>query len=99
MFSEKVDELKFGNPWDNNALTNSIARSQINQNILKNLISDAKAKGAKIINRNGGLTSENYVFPAVLFPVHRKIWKCIVKSSLVQLFQYLTFNDINEPLE
>ena len=33
------------------------------------LIDDALAKGAKILNKRGGERTENFIFPAVLYPV------------------------------
>ena len=64
---------------------------------IKELISDAQDKGAKIINKNGGLSSENYVFPAVLFPVSKDmdVYKDEQFGPVVPI---LTFNDINVPL-
>jgi glyceraldehyde-3-phosphate dehydrogenase (NADP+) len=96
MFSEKVDELNFGNPWDNNAQLTPLPEPN-KPKYIKELISDAQDKGAKIINKNGGLSSENYVFPAVLFPVSKDmdVYKDEQFGPVVPI---LTFNDINVPL-
>ena len=91
MFSEKVDELNFGNPWDNNAQLTPLPEPN-KPKYIKELISDAQDKGAKIINKNGGLSSENYVFPAVLFPVSKDmgVYKDEQFGPVVPI---LTFNE------
>ena len=52
----------------------------------------------KVLNKNGGATSENYVFPAVLFPVTKEmdVYKDEQFGPVVPI---LTFNDINKPLD
>ena len=38
-------------------------------NYVQSLINDAKAKGAKVLNKKGGQLTHNYSYPAVLYPV------------------------------
>ena len=40
---------------------------------IQELIDDALEKGAKIINKKGGEISENYIYPAVLYPVSKEM--------------------------
>ena len=67
-FSEKVDALKFGNPWDPKVKLTPLPEKD-KPAYIKELIYDALEKGAKILNKKGGEISDNFIFPAVLFPV------------------------------
>ena len=65
---------------------------------IKKLIIDAQSKGAKIMNNNGGISCENYVFPAVLYPVTKDmdVYKYEQFGPVVPI---ISFSDINKPLE
>lgn len=67
-FTQKVDALKFGNPWEENVKLTPLPEPE-KPDYIQGLIDDALEKGAKIINKKGGERTENYIFPAVLFPV------------------------------
>ncbi|MDT0676617.1 NADP-dependent glyceraldehyde-3-phosphate dehydrogenase [Autumnicola musiva] len=67
-FAKKVDELKFGNPWEEKVQLTPLPEPD-KPRYIQELISDAKDKGAKILNEKGGKVSENYIYPAVLYPV------------------------------
>src|SRR5690606_9438564 len=67
-FAERVDALKFGNPWEEGVTLTPLPEPDKPQYI-QELIDDALANGAKILNEKGGQTSDNYIFPAVLYPV------------------------------
>lgn len=67
-FTQKVDELKFGNPWEEGVQLTPLP--EVNKpTYIQELIDDALAKGAKILNKKGGERTENYIFPAVLSPI------------------------------
>jgi glyceraldehyde-3-phosphate dehydrogenase (NADP+) len=61
------------------------------------LIDDATKKGAKIINENGGKTTENYIFPAVLYPVSKNM-RVFEEEQFGPVIPVLSFSDIQEPL-
>ena len=67
-FTERVDALPFGNPWELNVKLTPLPEPDKPQYI-QDLIDDALNKGAKILNKKGGERSENFIFPAVLGPV------------------------------
>lgn len=67
-FAERVDALKFGNPWDEKVMLTPLPEPDKPQYI-QDLIDDAEKHGAKVLNKRGGETTENYIFPAVLYPV------------------------------
>nr|WP_314678979.1 NADP-dependent glyceraldehyde-3-phosphate dehydrogenase [uncultured Capnocytophaga sp.] len=67
-FTEEVDKLPFGNPWEMNVKLTPLPEPDKPQYI-QDLIDDALQKGAKILNKKGGERCENFIFPAVLAPV------------------------------
>ena len=97
MFSDKVDQLNFGNPWDDNAQLTPLPEPN-KPKYINDLIFDAKQKGAEVLNINGGTTSENYVFPAVLFPVTKEM-DVYKEEQFGPVVPILTFKDINKPLD
>ncbi len=95
-FSARVDALKFGNPWEAGAKLTPLPESDKPQYI-QELIDDALEKGAKILNKKGGETSENYIFPAVLYPVN-KTMRVFQEEQFGPVIPVLSFKDIDEPL-
>ena len=96
-FSQAVDELKYGNPWEKNVILTPLPEPN-KPSYIKSLISDAEEKGAKIINEKGGIHCENYVYPAVLFPVSKDM-KVYKEEQFGPVIPIISFNDINEPLD
>ena len=96
-FSQEVDKLKYGNPWDQNVNLTPLPEPN-KPDYIKKLIIDAQSKGAKIMNNNGGISCENYVFPAVLYPVTKDmdVYKDEQFGPVVPI---ISFSDINKPLE
>jgi glyceraldehyde-3-phosphate dehydrogenase (NADP+) len=95
-FSEKVDALTFGNPWGKSVFLTPLPEKE-KITYIQQLIDDAVNKGANIINKNGGKQSDNYIFPAVLFPVNKNM-RVYHEEQFGPLIPVLTFNDIQEPL-
>ena len=95
-FSEKVDALTFGNPWDKSVFLTPLPEKE-KPAYIQALIDDAVSKGASIINKKGGKHSENYIFPAVLFPVNKKM-RVYNEEQFGPVVPILTFKDIQEPL-
>jgi len=71
-FAERVDALKFGNPWEKDVKLTPLPEPE-KPGYIQGLIDDATAKGAKVINKKGGEITENYIFPAVLYPVSKEM--------------------------
>lgn len=65
-FSEAVDKLTFGLPWNGCDITPLAEESK--PAYLEKLIEDCKAKGAKIVNKRGA-ADRSLVFPSVVYPV------------------------------
>jgi glyceraldehyde-3-phosphate dehydrogenase (NADP+) len=95
-FVEKVDALPFGNPWEKGVSLTPLPEVE-KPNYIQELIDDATTKGAKVINTKGGERSENYIFPAVLFPINKEM-RVYHEEQFGPVIPILTFKDIQEPL-
>ncbi|WP_046754877.1 NADP-dependent glyceraldehyde-3-phosphate dehydrogenase [Kordia jejudonensis] len=96
-FSEKVDALQFGNPWEAGAKLTPLPEPD-KPAYIQELIDDATEKGAKIINKKGGETTENYIFPAVLYPVTKDM-RVYEEEQFGPVIPVISFSDIEEPLD
>ena len=96
-FSEKVDSLAFGNPWDKGVFLTPLPEKE-KPAYIKDLIDDALKHGAKILNKKGGQQSENFSFPAILFPVN-KLMRVYHEEQFGPVVPILTFKNIQEPLD
>ena len=65
---------------------------------MKELIADAKAHGASVMNENGGETFNSFVYPALLYPVSKemKIWE---EEQFGPVVPVISFSHIKEPIE
>lgn len=95
-YAAKVDALKFGNPWEVGVKLTPLPDPD-KPAYIQELIDDAVAKGAKIINKKGGETTENYIFPAVLYPVSKEM-RIYEEEQFGPVVPIMTFKDIEEPL-
>lgn len=95
-FSYKVDRLTFGNPWEKGVKLTPLPEAD-KPAYIQELISDAEEKGAKILNEKGGKTTENYIYPAVLFPVNKSM-RVYQEEQFGPVIPVMSFLDIEEPL-
>jgi len=96
-YAERVDALSFGNPWDKGAKLTPLPEPG-KPAYIQELIDDAQAKGAQIINNRGGETSDNYIFPAVLYPVNKDM-RVFEEEQFGPVVPIVPFKDIDEPLD
>ena len=96
-FASRVDELKFGNPWDEGVKLTPLPEPG-KPGYIQELIDDALAKGAKIINKKGGKHFDNYIWPAVLYPVTKDM-RVYQEEQFGPVIPVLSFEDIEEPLD
>ncbi|MFV0540952.1 MAG: aldehyde dehydrogenase family protein, partial [Aestuariibaculum sp.] len=96
-FAKKVDELKFGNPWEQGAFLTPLPESD-KPSYIQDLIIDAKEKGAHIVNMKGGQITENYIFPAVLYPVN-KTMRVYQEEQFGPVVPIIPFKYIEKPLD
>jgi glyceraldehyde-3-phosphate dehydrogenase (NADP+) len=96
-FATKVDALKFGNPWDAGVKLTPLPEPG-KPDYIQELIDDARAKGAKILNAKGGERSENYIWPAVLFPATKEM-RVYEEEQFGPVIPIVPFSEIDEPLD
>ncbi len=96
-FSEAVDNLKYGLPWEKDAFLTPLPEPNKPQYI-KDLIDDAIAKGAKIMNKKGSEMTENYTYPAVMYPVDDSM-DLYHEEQFGPVVPVISYKDINEPLD
>ncbi|HDZ04783.1 hypothetical protein LCGC14_0198380 [marine sediment metagenome] len=96
-FAKKVDELKFGNPWENGVKLTPLPEPG-KPDYIQELIDDAVSKGAKILNKKGGKRFDNYIWPAVLYPVTKDM-RVYQEEQFGPIIPIVPFSDIEEPLD
>ncbi|MFK2911087.1 NADP-dependent glyceraldehyde-3-phosphate dehydrogenase [Pseudomonas sp. 3HC3] len=71
-FQRKLAALKPGMPWEPGvALTPLPEPGKVDY--LDGLVADAAAKGARVLNENGGQSRGSFFYPALLYPVSREM--------------------------
>jgi len=96
-FSARVDELSFGNPWEPGVKLTPLPEPN-KPAYIQGLIDDDKKHGATILNTKGGETSENYIFPAVLYPVNKQM-EVFHEEQFGPVVPIISFKNIEEPLD
>ncbi|QCW99848.1 NADP-dependent glyceraldehyde-3-phosphate dehydrogenase [Aggregatimonas sangjinii] len=96
-FAQRVDALKFGNPWDEGVKLTPLPEPQ-KPAYVQELIDDAVAKGAKILNKKGGQHFDNYIWPAVLYPVTKDM-RVYQEEQFGPIIPLVPFSNIEEPLD
>jgi glyceraldehyde-3-phosphate dehydrogenase (NADP+) len=95
-FAAKVDALTYGNPWDKGAFLTPLPEKE-KPAYIQDLIDDATSKGAKVINAKGGEQLENFIFPAVLYPINKEM-KVYHEEQFGPVIPIISFKNIQEPL-
>lgn len=96
-FSEAVSSLKVGMPWENGVTITPLPEK--NKTLLmKEYIDDAVANGAQILNREGGVMNSTLFFPAILFPVNKKM-RIYREEQFGPIIPIVPFESIDMPIE
>ncbi len=95
-YIEKLSKLKAGMPWEPGVTLTPLPETHKPQ-YLTELIADAEAKGAKVINEKGGEINNSYITPAVLFPVNSNM-RVYHEEQFGPVVPILTFRNIAEPI-
>ncbi|MDX2302733.1 MAG: NADP-dependent glyceraldehyde-3-phosphate dehydrogenase [Microscillaceae bacterium] len=94
IFNQKLAQMKVGMPWDK-----SVGFTPLPEpgkcDYLKELVEDAQAHGAKVVNEHGGVIHETYFHPAVLYPVNEKmrVWR---EEQFGPIVPVVAFDDVQE---
>jgi glyceraldehyde-3-phosphate dehydrogenase (NADP+) len=96
-FAAKVDSLVYGNPWDKAAFLTPLPEKD-KPAYIQELIDDAVGLGAKVINEKGGKQLDNYIFPAILYPINKQM-RVYHEEQFGPVVPVISFKDIQEPLD
>lgn len=95
--SAAISDLKFGMPWTEGVMLTPLPEPH-KPEFLKALIEDAAAHGAGVVNENGGVTLESFVFPAVLFPVNCEM-KIYREEQFGPVIPVVSYDTLEEPIQ
>ena len=95
-FSDAVSNLKGGMPWDAGARITPLPEPDKTK-YLTELIDDALAKGARIVNKNGGAVQNTFMSPAVVYPVGPGM-RLYTEEQFGPVVPIAAFTDIEEPM-
>jgi glyceraldehyde-3-phosphate dehydrogenase (NADP+) len=95
--SEAVNKLKYGMPWESGVALTPLPEPG-KPAYLQACLDDAIANGAKIMNENGGVAAESFVYPAVLYPVNKQM-KLYREEQFGPLIPVVPFEDLEEPID
>ncbi len=96
-FAAAVEQLKIGPPWDVSVSITPLPEEHKTASMTE-LIEDAKAQGAAVINRHGGEFIESLMVPAVVYPVKAGM-RLYDEEQFGPVVPIVVFDDIEETLE
>jgi len=67
-FSDKVDSLPFGMPWEPGVLLPPLPEHD-KVDRLRQYVDEAVSQGSRVVNRYGGQANRTFFFPAIVYPV------------------------------
>lgn len=96
-FSEEVEKLKIGMPWDENVKITPLPEPN-KVPLLNDFLSDAIENGAIVVNPSGGNNFKSAFFPAILDKVNNKM-KIYHKEQFGPIVPIVRYSNIEEPLD
>ena len=96
-FVAAVDKLKIGMPWESGVAITPLPEPD-KPGILLELIADAEAKGAQVVNPGGGRVEQTVMAPAVVYPVAPGM-RLYDEEQFGPVVPILSYSDIEEPME
>ncbi len=96
-FSEEVGKLKVGMPWEKGVNITPLPEAGKTDHMTA-LVEDAKAKGARVINQDGGSVAGTLFYPAVVFPVEEGM-KLYREEQFGPVVPVMPFEDLEMALE
>jgi acyl-CoA reductase-like NAD-dependent aldehyde dehydrogenase len=97
LFTVELEKLKIGMPWDEGVALTPLPEPN-KPAYLKECILDAEAKGAKVINPEGGYVFNSFVYPAVVYPVTSNM-KLYREEQFGPVVPVVPFDNIDTPIE
>ena len=96
-FATEINKLKPGMPWDAGVNITPLPEPQ-KPGYLAEIIADAEAKGARVMNDGGGIAAGPLVFPALLYPVKdgMKVWR---EEQFGPIVPVASFSNVEEAIQ
>jgi glyceraldehyde-3-phosphate dehydrogenase (NADP+) len=94
--TKAVEALKVGMPWEDKVSITPLPEPG-KPAYLAELIADATAKGAAIVNEGGGTTNRTLVYPAILYPVAEGM-RAYREEQFGPILPIVPFDDVKEPI-
>jgi glyceraldehyde-3-phosphate dehydrogenase (NADP+) len=96
-FCDAVSKLKGGMPWDPDARITPLPEPGKTE-YLTELINDAVTKGARVINKHGGMIHYTFMSPAIVYPVGPGM-RLYSEEQFGPIVPIVSFDDIKEPMD
>lgn len=95
--SAEIGKLKLGLMWEKGVNITPLPEPN-KPAYLQELIEDAKAHGAKVMNEGGGEMFKSIVYPALIYPVNKdmKIWE---EEQFGPVVPVVSFSSVQEPID
>ncbi|HEV8094521.1 MAG TPA: NADP-dependent glyceraldehyde-3-phosphate dehydrogenase [Burkholderiales bacterium] len=94
---EEAGKLKVGMPWEKGVNITPLPAPGKTA-YLTELLEDAKAKGARVVNEGGGAVCETLFYPAVVFPV-RQSMRLFREEQFGPIVPVMPFEDVETALD
>ncbi|MCB2149131.1 MAG: NADP-dependent glyceraldehyde-3-phosphate dehydrogenase [Deltaproteobacteria bacterium] len=95
-FAAAVNALAFGMPWQEGVFITPVAEKD-KTDYLRELVSDAVAQGARVVNPSGGTVCGSFFFPAVLYPANSEM-RVYHEEQFGPVVPVLPFDSIDQPI-
>ena len=94
--SDAIQRLTIGMPWEEDVFVTPLPESG-KPEYLKELVEDAREKGAEVINEFGGRVHHTFFYPAVLYPVNPSM-RIYREEQFGPVIPVVPFDDIEIPI-
>jgi glyceraldehyde-3-phosphate dehydrogenase (NADP+) len=94
--TEGIQALLCGNPWDNGVAITPLPEPE-KPAYLTGLVHDAVSLGAQVINSGGGVSSNSFFYPALLYPVTPQM-RVYNEEQFGPVIPVVAFDHIWEPI-
>jgi glyceraldehyde-3-phosphate dehydrogenase (NADP+) len=94
---EAVGKLSYGMPWQKGVALTPLPEPG-KPAYLQEVIEDAKANGAQVMNEHGGETCASFVYPAIVYPVNDKM-KLYSEEQFGPVIPVIPYENIEEPIQ
>ncbi|MFN2257401.1 MAG: NADP-dependent glyceraldehyde-3-phosphate dehydrogenase [Desulfuromonadaceae bacterium] len=95
-FSEAVNKLISGMPWEAGVRITPLPEPD-KTTYLTHLLEDASAKGASVVNADGGRVNQTFMAPAVVYPVKPGM-RLYSEEQFGPLVPIVKFSNVEEPM-